>query len=118
MNFDLFDFEVPSYWDLRPTRSFTGTDNSWTVNVRIEDVTAESLKCEPNEEPERIVFNGPATIAFWPDGTKTVVKCQDGEPFDPEKGVALAMLKKYFRGAKYNDVLNKLIKNATYETKK
>lgn len=62
--------------------------------------------------PERVVFNGPATIAFWSDGTKTVVKCQDGEPFDPEKGVALAMLKKYFGGSRFNDVLKKLIDGA------
>lgn len=24
--------------------------------------------------PERIIYNGPATIVFWDDGTKTVVK--------------------------------------------
>lgn len=30
---------------------------------------------------------------FWRDGTKTVVKCVD-EPFDPEKGLAMAYAKK------------------------
>lgn len=38
-------------------------------------------------------FNGPATIVFWSDDTKTVVKC-DGEEFDPEKGIAMAIAKK------------------------
>lgn len=26
---------------------------------------------------ERVIFNAPATIVFWNDGTKTVVKCQE-----------------------------------------
>lgn len=40
-----------------------------------------------------VKFNGPATIIFWSDGTKTVVKAQ-GEEFDPEKGIAMAIAKK------------------------
>lgn len=41
-----------------------------------------------------VIFNDPATIVFWVDGTKTVVKAQDGEKFDPEKGLAMAISKK------------------------
>lgn len=41
-----------------------------------------------------VKFNDPATIVFWADGTKTVVKCQDGDIFDPEKGLAMAITKK------------------------
>lgn len=41
-----------------------------------------------------VIFNPPATIVFWGDGSKTVVKCQDGEEFDPEKGLAIAFFKK------------------------
>ena len=41
-----------------------------------------------------VIFNDPATIVFWTDGTKTVVKCQPGETFDPEKGLAMAISKK------------------------
>lgn len=41
----------------------------------------------------KVVFNDPATIVFWKDGTKTVVKAE-GEPFDPEKGMAMACAKK------------------------
>ena len=43
---------------------------------------------------KRVIFNPPATIIMWSDNTKSVVKCQDGEPFDPEKGFVLAYLKK------------------------
>ena len=41
-----------------------------------------------------VIFNDPATIVFWMDGTKTVVKAQDSEKFDPEKGLAMAIAKK------------------------
>lgn len=42
---------------------------------------------------ENVIFNKPATIVFWSDNTKTVVKAQD-EAFDEEKGLAMAIAKK------------------------
>ena len=42
-----------------------------------------------------VIFNDPATIVFWNDGTKTVVKAEN-EPFDSEKGLAMAIAKKFF----------------------
>ena len=42
---------------------------------------------------ERVIFNAPATIVIWKDGSKTVVKCAK-EDFDPEKGLAMAIAKK------------------------
>ena len=41
-----------------------------------------------------VIFNEPATIIIWKDGTKTVVKCQEGEDYDPEKGLSMAISKK------------------------
>lgn len=41
-----------------------------------------------------VIFHDPATIVFWSDCTKTVVKCQPGDKFDPEKGLAMAIVKK------------------------
>lgn len=43
---------------------------------------------------KRIIFNGPATIVMWTDGTKTIVKCQPGEIMDAEKGIFAACAKK------------------------
>lgn len=43
---------------------------------------------------KRVIFNEPATIVYWDDGEKTVVKCKEGERFDPEKGLAIAISKK------------------------
>ena len=51
-----------------------------------------------------IIFNPPATIVFWMDGTKTVVKDQGEVFYDPEKGMAMAVAKKAFgnQGNYYN----------------
>lgn len=44
---------------------------------------------------ENVIFSEPATIVFWGDGSKTVVKAQN-EDFDLEKGLAMAISKKVY----------------------
>lgn len=43
---------------------------------------------------ERVIFNDPATIVFWNDGTKTVVKCMEGDTYSKEVGLAMCISKK------------------------
>lgn len=50
------------------------------------NMTAASIK--------NVIFNPPATIVFWTDGSKTVVKCNAKDEFDPEKGLAMAIAKR------------------------
>lgn len=55
-----------------------------------------------------VIFNDPATIVKWADGTRTVVKVQKGEPYDEEKGLAMAYIKKiYDNKGNYNDIFRK-----------
>ena len=64
----------------------------------------------PYYQPEikNVIFNDPATIVFWTDGTKTVVKCQEGDEFDPEKGLTMAIAKKvYSNKGSYCNVIKK-----------
>lgn len=59
---------------------------------------------------KNVIFNDPATIVFWSDGAKTVVKCGKDDTFDPEKGLAMAISKYFFDNAGYfNDVFKKWI---------
>lgn len=57
------------------------------------------------DKVKKVIFNPPATIVYWFDGTKTVVKAQDGDIFDKEKGFAMACAKKFFgnQGNYYNE---------------
>lgn len=54
---------------------------------------------------KKVIFNNPATIVFWSDGEKTVVKCAGDEAFDEEKGLAMAISKRVLgnHGNYYNE---------------
>lgn len=60
---------------------------------------------EKHKTVKNIIFNPPATIMFFEDGTKTVVKCMKGEDYDPEKGAVLAFLKHELGEKKYKKLL-------------
>ena len=53
---------------------------------------------------KKVIFNPPATIIIWDDNTKTVVKAQEDEPYDPEKGMAMCIAKHIYgdSGSYYN----------------
>lgn len=69
---------------------------------------------------EKVIFNEPATIVFWSDDTKTVVKCDKNDIFDPEKGLAMAVAKKTLgtnaSNSDYYDIFKKYLKE--YEQNK
>lgn len=88
---------------------------------------------------KEVIFNNPATIVKWDDGTQTVVYCQDNyeevvktvngkktkvrkprrsDGFDPEIGLAMAIVKKHFgnRG-NYNNVFHKYIPESREDQK-
>ena len=57
---------------------------------------------------KNVIFKDPATIVFWSDGTKTVVKCGENDIYDPEKGLAMAISKKAMgnEGNYFNEIKN------------
>lgn len=69
--------------------------------VKIRELTSGSMVSAP-KRPEvnaKVIINKDkgTTVIIWKDGTKTIVKCQPGEDFDPEKGVAMCFMKRVFR---------------------
>ena len=64
-------------------------------NMNRKETTNKSNRKSPDFRRfiKKVKFNPPATIVFWTDNTKTVVKCQ-GEDYDPEKGLAMCISKK------------------------
>lgn len=65
----------------------------------------------PHHFIKKVIYNDPATIIFWSNGTKTVVKRMEDEEYDPEKGFMAAVTKKVF-GDKYGWVLRHHVKPA------
>ena len=61
--------------------------------------------------PKKVIFNGPATIVMWQDGTKTIVKRSENDTDDREKAVMYAIFKKEFGSrAKMNRYLKQFFK--------
>ena len=75
---------------------------------------------DKSREIERVIFSDKYTIILWADGTKTMVKCDD-EVFDKEKGLAMAIAKKFLGTNKnksdYFDVFKKWIPELAEEEK-
>lgn len=103
MNFDVFDFI--DYPKLVPTYTFEPIDidvvfsSRPTTNKKKETkkpVDSFETKQSTNRRVKirDVIFSDPATVVFWNDNTKTVVKTRGGEKYDKEKGLAMAIIKK------------------------
>ena len=57
---------------------------------------------------KKVIFNNPATIILWEDGTKTIAKCCPGDKYDREKGFMVAYLKKVL-GKDFKEVIDKWV---------
>lgn len=67
-----------------------------------------------NPSIKNVIFNAPATVVIWEDGTKTVVKCQPGDTYSKETGLALCIAKKYLGNkGNFNEVFKKWIPEET-----
>ena len=60
-----------------------------------------------------VIFNDPATIVLWADGTKTVVKCQEDDVYSPDVGLAMCFTKKALGNkSNFNNVFKKWVPEA------
>lgn len=74
-----------------------------------------SCSCKNNNdrkilsEIKEVRFNGPATIIFWGDNTKTVVKRINEDVDDPVVGFLMAVNKKLLSARAYHALCDKLV---------
>lgn len=103
-NYDVMGLLVPGYASCsRLEIEFDGFDRQLEdLRKRIETTSVVPCLSRPQPVPvrtvpliDRIIYSAPATIVFWADGTKTVVKC-DNEPFSEEHGLAMAYMRKIY----------------------
>lgn len=45
---------------------------------------------------KKVIYNPPATVIIWADGTKTVAKCDKDDIYDKQTGFLIAYFKKLF----------------------
>ena len=87
--------------------------NVWTGfdNATIKFDSNSIVSGVPPFEIKKVIFNDPATIVLWEDGTKTVVKCMEGDTYSKEMGLAMCICKKAL-GSQYHRVFKEWV---TYE---
>lgn len=93
-----------------PFKGFGGMyveEINWSTDGEVTIGGALTRNIAHAEPYEKLILKPPATIIIWNDGTKTVVKCTDGDLYDPEKGVALCFLKK-----EHPEIYRKILKDA------
>lgn len=85
-------------------------NNTWYYAVH--SVTG-GLLAPPNKKddyvPDHVIFNDRTTVVIWKDGSKTIVRCADNEPFIEEVGFAECVVKKLY-GSRANFL--KIVENA------
>ena len=73
-----------------------GEDTMKTVDLRVKN----------------IIHNGPCTIVFWMDNTKTVVKLKPGDTYDPHAAFCIAVAKKmYGNNSKISKIVDQFSKD-------
>ena len=118
----------------KPRKAYLIDDDGSELELNAYSIEAEqrlfspvnlTLKCTyDGDEPTRnkiphhlkhiaVIFNPPATIVLWKDGTKTVVKCDERDTYDPKYGLALCFMKKALgnKSRHLNDVLHEVLSN-------
>ena len=115
-------FEATMYLGKDDSDIITMEWGDWEADMIADTIVTKEIvktlfgdKKDNNSEEldfEDIIINPPATIVKWDDGTKTVVKCQNGDVYDAEKGIALCFMKKMFDNKSY---YNEVIKEAIAE---
>lgn len=61
---------------------------------------------------KKIMHNGPATIVFWKDGTKTVVRLKEGDKYDPYAAFTAAVAKRlYGKNMKISEIVDRYSKD-------
>lgn len=73
------------------------------INKTNKAVNIEVHNYSKNDEIKDVIFNNPATIIKWNDGSKTIVKCAKDETYNKSTGLAMCMLKKML-GNKYKKI--------------
>lgn len=78
----------------------TVASNQITISPRPEPTSlTEEFVPVYSVEPKTITFKGNVTIVWWKDGTKTVVRLAEGEPYSKFHAFCAAVAKKLFGSA-------------------
>lgn len=97
------------------TAVYYNYDKDFDMSLAMRGMRGDLIYMRPTSSVhiKDVIFNDPATIVFWSDGTKTVCTCSEQDIYDPEKGLALCVMKKMLynnKGHIFNNAREKWLK--------
>lgn len=116
---DILDYNVATVYDA--VREARESEKLALLREAMDRIKKEetTMNCDIRSNIKDVIFNYPATIILWKDGTKTIVKVRKGEKYDPEKGFAMAVCKKMFGNeGNYHKVFKEYVPTPYYIPKK
>ena len=93
-------------------RDFTWeTEYGCLPEIHLEGVLTEAMKPTKRKAGIKdVIFNPPATVILWGDGSKTVVKCGEEDVYNPLTGFLLAYMKHgEGGGGAYNNLIRTFV---------
>ena len=114
VTFPTFEAEIypQSLDDIRALCDYMVHDGRFSFEFWHKGAVGLVMKSNETLTPERIIHSGPATIVFWNDKTKTVVKCSENDIYDEYEAFCAALAIKMFGS---NSHLKKMIHDKTEE---
>lgn len=115
-NFTVTGITVHSSYDIVPhidievrAESLDFANGNKVVTAeKLKDIIESKLNSTFSVVPpiKKVIFNNPATIVFWEDGTKTVAKCSKDDTFSEYAGLSMCITKKLL-GSNFKKEMNK-----------
>lgn len=92
----------------RPGDLIADRGGNWRIRYGGLNASKKSTSATNTAAIKDVIFAPPATIVYWSDGSKTVVKCSEKDVLDPEKGLAMAVAKRCGgnNGSYYKEIRN------------
>lgn len=87
--------------------------NDVVSDIVIDHIAEDSTR-DFYDSPSQVIFNPPATIVIFNDGTKIISKCDKEDKFSKETGFLMCMLKKVYGNTKSHKMLEEFV----YSTEK
>lgn len=106
---------------------FYDNTNNLSYKLSVYDNSGKeiSVKETPEERNKRlrelvkkVILNGDVTIVLWNDGTKTVVRRDKNDIYDPEKAILACMAKKLYENTGiFNEVIEDTMEKRSFPDK-
>lgn len=99
------DISCLTYYPSLPLPTSTTTSTTYYYGEKKNMHYSGYLK-DKNVYIKKVIYNNPATIVLWSDGTKTVAKCKENDAYSPECGLSICMLKKILGASAIRNIFN------------